>query len=160
MKPRSLSWLYLLAGLGLMLSAFLPTGLIETPWPPYHDHPWAWMEPCVWPFILMGLMLMGAGAWESVRPKAPSAAIILGTASILLFLYTLFVGRRTIYGPWFPDQLGPPDLLVFDLWVLLAHYAVMLALLPAGLVALGRAWRRAHPAAVAPPAAPRPAPAS
>ena len=145
MSPRTRRWLPLAAGIGLMALFFLPTGEIETPWPPYTLKAWAYMEPMVWPFLPMGLLL-AAAPWSSgaYRRRLPMAGMLLGGTSIMLFLITQLAGRKAIYGEWFPDQLGPANLLEFHLLLLILHFAVAIALAFSGLVLLARRWQRDH----------------
>ena len=151
MEPRTKRALHFLAGTGLIISAFIPTGRIETPWPPYTLQAWAWMEPFVWPFFVLGLLFIGAARWESVRRKIPAAAVLLGVISIILFLGTLVEGCKALYDLWFPDQLGPAGMLEFHLWILAVHFSVMLALAFGGLVAIARRWHVAQKDRLAPP---------
>ena len=150
MNPRRLKALLLLAGTGLVISAFLPTGTVESPWPPYTLQAWAWMEPFVWPLVLMGIVLICGALLENVRPLISPAAVLFGAASIILFLGTLVAGRKALYDLWFPDQLGPANMLEFHLWILAVHFSAMLAAAFGGLYAYARRWQMAHPEGLAP----------
>ena len=138
MQPRTARALCLLAGLGLIISFLLPTGDIETPWPPYTLQTYAWMEPFIWPFLVLGILFIGAALWDSIRRNIAWASLLLGGTSILIFLITLVVGRKPIYNLWFPDGLGPPELLQFELDWLVIHFAIMLSAVSGGLA--GIAW--------------------
>jgi len=72
------------------------------------------------------------------------AGMLLGGMSIMLFLITQLAGRKAVYGEWFPDQLGPANLLEFHLLLLILHFAVAVALAFSGLVLLARRWQRDH----------------
>jgi len=144
MDQRRLRALYLLAGLGLVISVFIPTGEIETPWPPYTLQAWAWMEPFTWPLLFLGFMLIAATWRMPMRPRIPVAAFLLGATSILLFLVTLAVGRRAVYDLWFPEKLGPAGLLDYHIELLAIHFSVMLAMAFGGLFAQARDWWKAR----------------
>jgi hypothetical protein len=134
--------LHLLAGTGLVISVLLPTGDIETPWPPYTLNTYAWMEPFVWPFVVLGILFFGAALSISVRRNIAWASFLLGVTSASIFLMTLVVGRKPIYDLWFPDGLGPYGMLQFELEWLVIQYAIMLASVSAGLAGIARNYRK------------------
>jgi len=151
MEPRTQKALYLLAGAGLLVSAFLPIGDIETPWPPFTLHAWAWMEPFVWPLILVGAIIVAGALLENVRPVIPAAAFLLGSLSVALFLGTIIAGRKALYDQWFPGQIGPANMLEFHFWILAIHFGAMLAAAFGGLYAYARRWQMDHSESLAPP---------
>jgi hypothetical protein len=151
MDERRLKALLLAAGAGLVVSGLVPIGTIETSWPPYTLWAWAFMEPFVWPLVLMGVVLICGALLENIRPLVVPSAILLGGASILLFLGTIIAGRKALYDLWFPDQLGPASMLEFHLWPLAIHFSAMLATTLAGLYEHARRWQLAHPESLAPP---------
>jgi len=151
MDERRLRALLILAGAGLVVSALVPIGTVETPWPPYTLTAWAWMEPFVWPLLLMGVVLICGALLENVRPLIAPSAVIFASASVLLFLGTIVAGRKALYEMWFPDQLGPANLLEYHLWVLAIHFSAMLAVGFGGLYEYARRWQLAHPESMAPP---------
>ena len=146
MEPKTSHALQFGAGAGLVVLGILPIGEIETPWPPYTLQAWAWMEPFVWPFFVMGGILIAGALLENVRPHISAAAVLLGGLSTILFLGTLVAGRKALYDLWFPDQLGPAGMLEFHFWLLAVHFSVMLAMLFGGMADMGRRWHRDHPA--------------
>jgi prepilin signal peptidase PulO-like enzyme (type II secretory pathway) len=102
------------------------------------------MEPFVWPFFVMGSILIAGALLENVRPFVSGAAVLLGAISMILFLGTLVAGRKALYELWFPDQLGPAGMLEFHFWLLAVHFAAMLAMLFGGMAEVGRRWRMDH----------------
>jgi hypothetical protein len=146
MEPKTSRALQMLAGTGLILSGFIPIGQIETPWPPYTIQAWAWMEPFIWSFFVMGGILIAGALLENVRPAVSASAVLLGAISIILFFGTLVAGRKALYDMWFPGQLGPADMLEFHFWLLAIHFSAMLALLFGGMAEVGRRWRMDHSA--------------
>ena len=66
-------------------------------------------------------------------------------------LLHIIAGRKALYDLWFPDQLGPANMLEFHLWVLAVHFSAMLAIGLVGLYEYARRWQTAHPESLAPP---------
>jgi hypothetical protein len=146
MEPRTLRALIFMAGVGIVALGLSPIGDIETPWPPYTLQAWAWMEPFVWPFFVIGSIFIAGALLENVRPHIPASAVLLGGISTVLFLGTLVAGRKALYDLWFPDQLGPAGMLEFHFWLLAVHFSVMLLIMFGGMAEVGRRWRTDHPA--------------
>jgi len=126
----NLRWLFILAGLGLILVCLIPGDLIIV-----YDaqsrmlHTQAWMHPFVWPLIGLGIVYIAVPFSERLRNRIIWITIGTGVLSIII-LYGIepFIWIKLLEF-WLNTTISNPNALEVEISLLLIHWIIALFLI-------------------------------
>lgn len=128
-EGNRISKVALIGGLLLIGSALLPSGWVEAGTSDVL-RTYAWMDPLVWPLVLVGMFFLVAAFAPRTRRYWFPVVVVGAVASFVLLYYTANVmSWGSLYAFWFKEKIVPTDIRDMDTGGTLIHLGAAAAML-------------------------------
>lgn len=134
MKPglnlKPLRWLFIPAGIGLILVCLLPGEIIvDMAIPSRMLRTQAWMHPFVWPMIGLGILFIAAPFSEKLRKKILWITTSTGFLSLIILYGIESFIRKELLEFWLNTSIANMDNLDVEVSLLPLHFVIAILLI-------------------------------